>query len=176
MKVKDYNEMMAYLTRKKEPTIRLPVTEYDDPIEKNKEKKMNKINRTDNIRQETMPERIERSVYQYDSPAGMKKPRHMDNKNIKTFEEMQTVNKVIDYSPIKTKRPVTTPVTANEPFKKIKKIERPVKIDISGIRTDLNKYENLINSTPEPKYKLPEQEKLEGIETILNIAHPFKNQ
>ncbi len=180
MKVKEYNEMMAYLTRKKEPTIRLPVTKYDDPIEKNKEKKMNKINRTDNIRQETMPERIERSVYQYDSPAGMKKPRHMDNKNIKTFEEMQTVNKVIDYSPIKTKRPVTTPVTGgvnvNKPFKKIKKIERPVKIDISGIRTDLNKYENLINSTPEPKYKLPEQEKLEGIETILNIAHPFKNQ
>ena len=182
MKVKDYNEMMAYLTRKKEPTIRLPVTKYDDPIEKNKEKKMNKINRTDNIRQETMPERIERSVYQYDSPAGMKKPRHMDNKNIKTFEEMQTVNKVIDYSPKKTQRPFYMQNTkgsiedVNKPFKKIKKETAPVKIDISGIRTDLNKYENLINSTPEPKYKLPEQEKLEGIETILNIAHPFKNQ
>jgi hypothetical protein len=42
MKVKEYNEMMKYLTRKKEPTIRLPVTEYDDPIEKTKEKKINK--------------------------------------------------------------------------------------------------------------------------------------
>jgi len=172
MKVKEYNEMMAYLTRKKEPTIRLPVTKYDDPIEKNKEKKMNKINRTDNIRQETMPERIERSVYQYDSPAGMKKPRHMDNKNIKTFEEMQTVNKVIDYSPKKTERPFIKDAT--KPFKKIKKFS-PVNIDISGIRTDLNKYENLIN-TPEPEYKLPKRDKLEGIETILNIAHPFKNQ
>jgi hypothetical protein len=62
-----------------------------------------------------MPERIDRVVYQYDSPKGMKQPKHMDNKNIKTFEEMQTVNKVIDYSPKKTKRPVlyvTTPVTA----------------------------------------------------------------
>ncbi len=40
---------------------------------------------------------------------------------------------------------------------------------------DKNKYENIIN-TPEPEYKLPKRDKLEGIETILNIAHPFKNQ
>ena len=68
MKIKEYNQMMKYLTREKEPTIRLPVTEYDDPkytqIKKNKKKS--------NIRQETMPERIERVVYQYDSPKGMK--------------------------------------------------------------------------------------------------------
>ena len=161
--------MMKYLTREKEPTIRLPVTEYDDPkytqIKKNKKKS--------NIRQETMPERIERVVYQYDSPKGMKQPKHMDNKNIKSFEEMQTINQVIDYSPIKTKRPVTTPVTAavnvNKPFKKIKKIERPVNIDISGINTDLNKYEQILNETPEPKYELPKEDKLEGIETILGI-------
>ena len=162
--------MMKYLTREKEPTIRLPVTEYDDPIEKTKVKK---INKKSNIRQETMPERIERVVYQYDSPKGMKQPKHMDNKNIKTFEEMQTINQVIDYSPIKTKRPVTTPVTAavnvNKPFKKIKKIERPVNIDISGINTDLNKYEQILNETPEPKYELPKEDKLEGIETILGI-------
>ena len=177
MKVKEYNEMMRYLTRKKEPTIRLPVTEYDDPIEKTKEKKINKINNVSKVRQETMPERIDRVIYQYDSPEGMKKPKHMDNKNIKTFEEMQTINQVIDYSPIKTKRPVlpavTTPVTAavnvNKPFKKIKKIERPVNIDISGINTDLNKYEQILNETPEPKYELPKEDKLEGIETILGI-------
>ena len=177
MKVKEYNEMMRYLTRKKEPTIRLPVTEYDEPIEKTKEKKINKINNVSKVRQETMPERIDRVIYQYDSPEGMKKPKHMDNKNIKTFEEMQTINQVIDYSPIKTKRPVlpavTTPVTAavnvNKPFKKIKKIERPVNIDISGINTDLNKYEQILNETPEPKYELPKEDKLEGIETILGI-------
>jgi hypothetical protein len=170
MKIKEYNQMMKYLTREKEPTIRLPVTEYDDPIEKTKVKK---INKKSNIRQETMPERIERVVYQYDSPKGMKQPKHMDNKNIKTFEEMQTINQVIDYSPIKTKRPVTTPVTAavnvNKPFKKIKKIERPVNIDISGINTDLNKYEQILSETPEPKYELPKEDKLEGIETILGI-------
>ena len=160
MKVKEYNEMMRYLTRKKEPTIRLPVTEYDKPIEKNKPK----------VRQESTPERIDRVLHVYDGIC--KRPKHMDNKNIKTFEEMQSVNKVIDYSPKKTERPFVK--DAIKPFKKIKKIS-PVNIDISGIRTDLNKYENIIN-TPEPEYKLPKRDKLEGIETILNIAHPFKNQ
>jgi hypothetical protein len=160
MKVKEYEEMMRYLTRKKEPTIRLPVTEYDKPIEKNKPK----------VRQETSPERIDRVLYEVDGIG--KRPKHLDNKNIKTFEEMQSVNKVIDYSPKKTERPFIKDAT--KPFKKIKKFS-PVNIDISGIRTDLNKYENLIN-TPEPEYKLPKRDKLEGIETILNIAHPFKNQ
>ena len=160
MKVKEYEEMMRYLTRKKEPTIRLPVTEYDKPIEKNKPK----------VRQETSPERIDRVLYEVDGIG--KRPKHLDNKNIKTFEEMQSVNKVIDYSPKKTERPFVK--DAIKPFKKIKKIS-PVNIDISGIRTDLNKYENIIN-TPEPEYKLPKRDKLEGIETILNIAHPFKNQ
>ena len=160
MKVKEYEEMMRYLTRKKEPTIRLPVTEYDKPIEKNKPK----------VRQETSPERIDRVLYEVDGIG--KRPKHLDNKNIKTFEEMQSVNKVIDYSPKKTERPFIK--DAIKPFKKIKKFS-PVNIDISGIRTDLNKYENLIN-TPEPEYKLPKRDKLEGIETILNIAHPFKNQ
>ena len=160
MKVKEYNEMMRYLTRKKEPTIRLPVTEYDKPIEKNKPK----------VRQESTPERIDRVLHVYDGIG--KRPKHMDNKNIKSFEDMQTVNKVIDYSPKKTERPFVK--DAIKPFKKIKKIS-PVNIDISGIRTDLNKYENIIN-TPEPEYKLPKRDKLEGIETILNIAHPFKNQ
>ena len=33
-------------------------------------------------RKENLNERIDRMVYQYDSPAGMKKPAHMDNPNI----------------------------------------------------------------------------------------------
>lgn len=168
MEIKKYNQMMKHLTREKEPTIRLPVTEYDEPIEETKPK----------VRQETMPERIDRVVYQYDSPEGMKKPKHMDNKNIKTLEEMQTINQVIDYSPKKTKRPIVDtlkqtkrPIVKDtlKPFKKIKKISDPVNIDISGIHTDLNKYESLINSKPEPKYELPNEDKLEGIETILGI-------
>jgi hypothetical protein len=80
---------------------------------------------------------------------------------------MQTINQVIDYSPKKTKRPIVKDTL--KPFKKIKKISDPVNIDISGIHTDLNKYESLINSKPEPKYELPKEDKLEGIETILGI-------
>jgi hypothetical protein len=34
------------------------------------------------VRKETINERTQRLVYQYDSPAGMKKPAHMDNPNI----------------------------------------------------------------------------------------------
>ncbi len=34
------------------------------------------------VRKETLNERTQRLVYQYDSPAGMKKPAHMDNPNI----------------------------------------------------------------------------------------------
>ena len=147
MKIKEYNEMMRYLTRKKEPTIRLPVTKYDEPINKTKPK----------VREETMSERIESMHHIYD---GGPKPKHMDNKNIKSYEDMQTINKVIDYSPNRTKRP--------QPFKKIKKNSRPVNIDISGINRDLSKYEQILNA-PEPKYKLRKEEKLEGIETILGI-------
>ena len=34
------------------------------------------------VRKETINERTQRLVYQYDSPAGMKKPKHYDNPNI----------------------------------------------------------------------------------------------
>ena len=83
---------------------------------------------------------------------GGPKPKHMDNKNIKSYEEMQKINK---------------------PFKKIKKILSPVKIDFSGIDADLASLESSMNS-PEPVYKLPVEEKLEGLETILGVKHPLK--
>jgi len=38
------------------------------------------------VRKETINERTQRLVYQYDSPAGMKKPAHMDNPNISDEE------------------------------------------------------------------------------------------
>ena len=150
MKVKEYEQMMRYLTSTGE-------------FKRNKNTKGNYIvenakkfddETKPKVREETISERIESMHHIYD---GGPKPKHMDNKNIKTFEEMQSVNKVIDYSPKKTERPFVK--DAIKPFKKIKKIS-PVNIDISGIRTDLNKYENIIN-TPEPEYKLPKRDKLE---------------
>ena len=145
MKVKEYEQMMRYLTSTGE-------------FKRNKNTKGNYIVETakkfddqtkPKVREETISERIESMHHIYD---GGPKPKHMDNKNIKSYEEMQKINK---------------------PFKKIKKILSPVKIDFSGIDADLASLESSMNS-PEPVYKLPVEEKLEGLETILGVKHPLK--
>ena len=145
MKVKEYEQMMRYLTSTGE-------------FKRNKNTKGNYIVESakkfddetkPKVREETISERIESMHHIYD---GGPKPKHMDNKNIKSYEEMQKINK---------------------PFKKIKKILSPVKIDFSGIDADLASLESSMNS-PEPVYKLPVEEKLEGLETILGVKHPLK--
>lgn len=145
MKVKEYEQMMRYLTSTGE-------------FKRNKNTKGNYIvenakkfddETKPKVREETISERIESMHHIYD---GGPKPKHMDNKNIKSYEEMQKINK---------------------PFKKIKKILSPVKIDFSGIDADLASLESSMNS-PEPVYKLPVEEKLEGLETILGVKHPLK--
>ena len=145
MKIKEYEQMMRYLTSTGE-------------FKRNKNTKGNYIvenakkfddETKPKVREETISERIESMHHIYD---GGPKPKHMDNKNIKSYEEMQKINK---------------------PFKKIKKILSPVKIDFSGIDADLASLESSMNS-PEPVYKLPVEEKLEGLETILGVKHPLK--
>ena len=145
MKVKEYEQMMRYLTSTGE-------------FKRNKNTKGNYIvenakkfddETKPKVREETISERIESMHHIYD---GGPKPKHMDNKNIKSYEEMQKINK---------------------PFKKIKKILSPVKIDFSGIDADIDSLECSMNS-PEPVYKLPKEEKLEGLETILGVKHPLK--
>ena len=145
MKIKEYEQMMLYLTSTGE-------------FKRNKNTKGNYIvenakkfddETKPKVREETISERIESMHHIYD---GGPKPKHMDNKNIKSYEEMQKINK---------------------PFKKIKKILSPVKIDFSGIDADLASLESSMNS-PEPVYKLPKEEKLEGLETILGVKHPLK--
>ena len=143
MKVSEYNQMMAYLTRKKPEKkakgfdVVATAKKFDDETKPK-------------IREETMSERIQSMHHKID---GGPRPKHMDNKNIKSYEDMQTI----------------------KPFKKIKKISRPINIDISGINTDLNKLENIMNKTPEPVYNPPaEEENLEGLERILGVKHPYK--
>ena len=65
MKVKEYQQMMNYLVRKK-----------DKPIK----------------REETMPERIARLQYTYDNVGT--KPKHMDNQNIYTHEQKPYKKKI----------------------------------------------------------------------------------
>jgi len=148
MKLKDYNQMMSYLTR---PKNNLTESMKKSEFVKEQKQKIAEQNRIKakrleyglkpNQRPETMPERVDRLAYLYDDIGS--KPKHMGNHNIVDFENM--------------KKP-----------KKIKKISRPINIDISGIDRDLSKYEQILNA-PEPKYKLRKEEKLEGIETILGI-------
>jgi hypothetical protein len=61
------------------------IVKEDEKIVKEDEKLFeNTLNKIQEpvVRKETINERTQRLVYQYDSPAGMKKPAHMDNPNI----------------------------------------------------------------------------------------------
>ena len=157
MKIKEYDEMVAYLTRKKP-----------------KETK----------RLESTLERIERINHEYE---GGPRPKHMDNKNIVSFEDQEWKNNINKPKRkdhwkefVKTgKLPKVTKEESerlkgdlrvrNEILKNYKTETTPVKIDITGINTDLNKLESSVYNTPEPELPKPKEETLEGIETILGI-------
>ena len=157
MKISEYNEMLAYLTRKKP-----------------KETK----------RVESTLERIERLNHEYE---GGPRPKHMDNKNIVSFEDKEWKNNINKPKRkdhwkefVKTEKlPEVTKEEAerlkadrrvrNEILKNYKTKTTPVKIDITGINTDLNKLESSVYNTPEPELPKPKEETLEGIETILGI-------
>ena len=63
------------------------------------------------IRKETMPERIDRMIYQYDSPAGMKKPKHYDNPNIIDDENWKQRPKKFDNNDPSTHQAIVTEAT-----------------------------------------------------------------
>lgn len=123
MKIKEYDEMMKYLLRKK-PT---------------------------KTRTENMTERIQRMQHLYDDGP---RPKHMDNKNIKSQEDIEKMkNKYY-----------------NDMLKKDKEV-KPLKLDITGIS------DNLFNDKPEPvKPDLPKRsdEELDvGIASILGLPKKF---
>ena len=157
MKISEYNEMLAYLTRKKP-----------------KETK----------RVESTLERIERLNHEYE---GGPRPKHMDNKNIVSFEDQEWKNninkpkrkdhwkefvktgKLPEVTKEESERLKADRRVRNEILKNYKTKTTPVKIDITGINTDLNKLESSVYNTPEPELPKPKEETLEGIETILGI-------
>jgi hypothetical protein len=148
MKISEYNQMLAYLTRR-EPTNKQSKGAFDKFVKQKaeNEKRINAKRKEyglkPNEREETMPERVDRVLYEHGDLD--KKPKHFDNKNIKTFEEMQTKREAIIAKP---------------------KIASPVIIDISGIKVD-PMFETLMEEPIKPDLKTPD--KLEGIETILGI-------
>ena len=160
MKIKEHDEMMAYLTRKKTPT--------------------------ETKRQETTMERIQRMQYVYDG--NVPKPKHMDNKNIYSFEDQPILKNNINNRKEPWKDFVKTgklPVVTKEESERLKADRRvrdymlkdykttevkPLKIDITGINTDLNALENSVYA-PDPKRPVPKEVELEGIETIFGIKN-----
>ena len=157
MKLKDYKQMMSYLTSTGEFSRNRGLSKKDayknkfiehrqkvqDVINNQKDNKVTVMNRVKTKpREEDIIERAQRFHYLYDNGP---KPKHMDNKNIKTFEEMQEMKKV------------KTPT---------KKIE-PVKIDFTGINTSLNELENLKKTSPiKPTIR---KKKSEGLAYLLGI-------
>lgn len=159
MKIKEYDEMVNYLTRKKPQETK---------------------------RQETTMERINRVKYEVGETK--EKPKHIDNKNIYSFEDQPILKNNINKRKEPWKDFVKTgklPVVTKEESERLKADRRvrdymlkdyktpdvkPLKIDISGINTDLNALENSMY-TPSPQRSVPKEEKLEGIETILGIKH-----
>lgn len=159
MKIKEYDEMVNYLTRKKPQETK---------------------------RQETTMERINRVKYEHGETK--EKPKHIDNKNIYSFEDQPILKNNINKRKEPWKDFVKTgklPVVTKEESERLKADRRvrdymlkdyktaetkPLKIDISGINTDLNALENSMYA-PSPQRSVPKEEKLEGIETILGIKH-----
>ena len=84
MKINEYNQMMAYLTRPKNVPVRKPNALPPKTKTIQKFKKGGKPK----PREETMQERIDRVLFEF-GDAGMKKPPHMDDKNIYTFEDKE---------------------------------------------------------------------------------------
>ena len=130
-------------------------------------------------------ERINRVKYEVGETK--EKPKHIDNPNIYSFEDQPILKNNINKRKepwkdfVKTgKLPEVTKEESerlkadrrvkNEILKNYKTETTPVKIDISGINTDLNVLENSMYA-PSPQRSVPKEEKLEGIETILGIKH-----
>ena len=157
MKLKDYKQMMAYLTSTGEFSRNRGLSKKDayknkfiehrqkvqDVINNQKDNKVTVMNRVKTKkREEDFSERLARLHHLHDDGP---RPKHMDNKNIKSYEEMQEMKKV------------KTP---------IKKIE-PVKIDFTGINTSLNDLENLKKASPiKPTIR---KKKSEGLAYLLGI-------
>jgi hypothetical protein len=159
MKIKDYNQMMRYLTSTGEFTRNRGVPKQQgmknkfiehrqklgDVIRNQKDNKVTVMNRVkEKVREEDISERIARMHHIYD---GGPKPKHMDNPTIKTTEEMQKIK------PIKQPKKAATAT--------------PLKIDFSGIDANIRAFEEV----EKPASIAPKtvKKKSEGLAYLLNI-------
>ena len=152
MKVKEYNEMMAYLTRRK-PEVKKPKekTLKEKPLTKPEINIVDHINRTMHMYED---EPLNENNKRRDHWEHLKKTGKLLEPNKAELQQLKADRKVRDQLLKRTEKPIVAPI-----------------IDIAGFSRDLRRMDEIINS-PKPEYKPPKQEKLEGIENILGIKAP----
>ena len=152
MKIKEYNEMMAYLTRKK-PEVKKPTekTLKEKPLTKPEINIVDHINRTMHMYED---EPLNENNKRRDHWEHLKKTGKLLEPNKAELQQLKADRKVRDQLLKRTEKPIVAPT-----------------IDIAGFSRDLRRMEEIINS-PKPEYKPPKQEKLEGIENVLGIKAP----
>ena len=157
MKIKDYNQMMRYLTSTGEFSRNRGVPKQQgmknkfiehrqklgDVINNQKDNKVVVMNRVkEKVREEDISERIARMHHIYD---GGPRPKHMDNPTIKAAEDMKKI----------------------KPFKQPIKDVKPVDIDVTGIDANLRVLEDI--ETPTPTAPKTVKKKSEGLAYLLGI-------
>lgn len=157
MKIKDYNQMMRYLTSTGEFSRNRGVPKQQgmknkfiehrqklgDVINNQKDNKVVVMNRVkEKVREEDISERIARMHHIYD---GGPRPKHMDNPKIKAAEDMKKI----------------------KPFKQPIKDVKPVDIDVTGIDANLRVLEDI--QTPTPTAPKTVKKKSEGLAYLLGI-------
>jgi hypothetical protein len=147
MKVSEYNQMMAYLTRKKPEVKRVPKVKVEKP----------KVDMVDHIN---------RTLHMYEG-----EPLNENNKRRDHWEHLKKTGKLLEPTKQEEQRLKADKAVRNGLLKRTEKPIPAPTIDIAGFSRDLRRMDEIINS-PKPEYKPPKQEKLEGIENILGIKAP----
>ena len=140
MKIKEYNEMMAYLTRRK-PEVKKP---------KEVKPKVNVVDHINRVKHIYEDAPLNENNKRRDHWEHLKKTGKLLEPNKAELQQLKADRKVRDYL-LKPKEKV---------------VEKPI-IDIAAFSRGLRTMDEIINPSPEPQYKPPKPEKLEGIETIL---------
>ena len=173
MKIKEYNEMMRYLTRR-EPTIKESKGAYDKFVAEGKNgyapkkakpfyiqnPKTNSIEDANKVKFEdtAIGKHVENTLYMYGETD--KKPKHYDSELKKA---QQTINKVIDYSPKKTKR---LEAIIKTPKPKPKQLQ----FNFQELFKDLDSITKAYEPVPTPPAVKPRDVDLDkGIASILNV-------
>ena len=154
MKIKEYNEMMRYLTRR-EPTIKESKGAYDKFVAEGKNGYAPKKVKFEDT---AIGKHVENTLYMYGETD--KKPKHYDSELKKA---QQTINKVIDYSPKKTKR---LEAIIKTPKPKPKQLQ----FNFQELFKDLDSITKAYEPVPTPPAVKPRDVDLDkGIASILNV-------